>query len=88
MVRGLNGTIFDYGQTSSRKTFTIQGGHDHDAPGIMQLAARDLFDMMEQVSDRIFIVRASSEEIYGEDVKGLLKPGSPKLHVLCGVCRT
>ena len=88
VVCELNGTIFAYGETSSGKTFTIQGGNDHDAPGIMQLAARDLFGLIEQTSDRMFNVRASYVEIYEEDVKDLLKPGSPKLQVRCGVCHT
>ena len=84
VVRGLNGTIFAYGKTSSGKIFTIQGGNDHDAPGIMQLAARDLFDMIEQVTDRMYIVRASYVELYDEDVENLLKLGGPKLQMFCG----
>ena len=82
VVRGLNGTIFAYGQASSGKTFTILGGNDHDAPEIMQLAAQALFDLIEQASDRMFTVSASYVEIYDKDVKNLLKPGSPKLQVI------
>lgn len=85
VVRGLNGTIFAYGQTSSGKTFTMQGGDDHETPGIVQLAARDLFQQMEEAPDRMFLMRVSYLEIYQEDIKDLLNPEGSKLQVLCGI---
>ena len=85
VVRGLNGTIFAYGQTSSGKTFTMQGGDDHETPGIVQLAARDLFQQMEAAPDRMFLMRVSYLEIYQEDIKDLLNPEGSKLQVLCGI---
>ena len=87
VVRGLNGTIFAYGQPSSGKTFTMKGGEGHDAPGIMQMAARDLFDLIEHTLDRMFIVRASYIEISEESVNDLLKPNSSNLQVLCDTRR-
>ena len=86
VVRGLNGTIFAYGQTSSGKTFTMQGDYRHDTSGIVQLAARDLFHQMEQAPDRMFLMRVSYLEIYQEDVKDLLNPESSKLQVFHGAC--
>ena len=41
-VVGFNGTAFAYSQTSSGKTFTMNGSGDH--PGIFSLAVRDVFD--------------------------------------------
>lgn len=47
VVGGFNGTAFAYGQTSSGKTFTMNGS-DAD-PGIIPLAVRDVFDTVRQV---------------------------------------
>lgn len=75
VIRGLNSTIFAYGQTSSGKTFTMQGGDNtYDNPGIVQMAARDLFSRMEETRDRVFLMRASYLEIYQEDIRDLLAP--------------
>ena len=68
MVTGLNGAIFAYGQTSSGNAFTMQGGDGHDTSGIMQMVTRDLFDLLEQASNRMFIVRALYVEVFGEDI--------------------
>ena len=48
-LRGVNGTIFAYGQTSSGKTFTMQGGDKYGAgaPGLMHLAADHIFSVIE-----------------------------------------
>ncbi|CAM9487970.1 unnamed protein product, partial [Sphacelaria rigidula] len=75
VIRGLNSTIFAYGQTSSGKTFTMQGGDNtYDSPGIVQMATRDLFSRMEETRDRVFLMRASYLEIYQEDIRDLLVP--------------
>lgn len=81
VVRGLNGTIFAYGQTSSGKTFTMQGGDNNQTPGIVQMAARDLFSLMDQTPERQFLMRVSYLEIYQEDIRDLLNPESSKLQV-------
>jgi hypothetical protein len=46
-LMGMNATIFAYGQTSSGKTFTMQGTPDQ--PGIIPLALRHIFDMIQRV---------------------------------------
>jgi len=48
VVGGFNATAFAYGQTSSGKTFTMNGS-DAD-PGIIPRAVRDVFDTVRQVS--------------------------------------
>ena len=79
VVRGLNGTIFAYGQTSSGKTFTMQGdGENTKTPGIVQMAARDLFDLMGESQNRVFLMRVSYLEIYQEEIRDLLNPESPQ----------
>ncbi len=78
VVTGLNGTIFAYGQTSSGKTFTMQGagglmeGWVKGQGGIVQMAAEDIFRHIQNTQDRIFLVRASFIEIYNEEVRDLL----------------
>ncbi|DAZ93632.1 TPA: hypothetical protein N0F65_007966 [Lagenidium giganteum] len=74
---GINGTIFAYGQTSSGKTYTMQGtgGLPYgrvDKMGILQLAVEDIFAYIEQSTDRDFLLRVSYVEIYNEVVKDLL----------------
>jgi len=83
---GLNGTIFAYGQTSSGKTFTMQGSGTIQegsaaAAGIIHMAAKDIFDHIVSTPDRIFLVRASFLEIYNEDVRDLLSSDNKSLPV-------
>ncbi|KUF98933.1 Tyrosine--tRNA ligase [Phytophthora nicotianae] len=79
---GINGTIFAYGQTSSGKTYTMQGDGgmpfepeaESCRPGILQLAVEDIFSYIESCVDRDFLLRVSFLEIYNEVVKDLLNP--------------
>ncbi|KAG2558117.1 kinesin-like protein KIN-7L [Panicum virgatum] len=70
VVDGFNATAFAYGQTSSGKTFTMNGS-DAD-PGIIPRAVRDVFDTVRQTDDREFLVRVSYMEIYNEEINDLL----------------
>ena len=78
VVEGLNGTIFAYGQTSSGKTFTMQGsgsieeGYSNGGGGVVHMAANDIFEHVKNTPDRIFVIRASFIEIYNEEVRDLL----------------
>lgn len=47
ILRGINGTLFAYGQTSSGKTFTMQGTPDN--PGMLYLAVNDIFRRIANV---------------------------------------
>ena len=69
---GLNGTIFTYGQTSSGKTFTMQGVQETE--GLIQNAARDIFNTIEQHmnSNSESAVKISYVEIYNEELRDLL----------------
>jgi centromeric protein E len=76
---GLNGTIFAYGQTSSGKTYTMQGSGtiaegstELGGGGIVHMAAQDIFAHIANTTDRTFTVRASFLEIYNEEVRDLL----------------
>lgn len=79
---GLNGTIFAYGQTSSGKTYTMQGsgtiaeGSTNTGGGIVHMASQDIFRHILSEPDRTFMVRASFLEIYNEEVRDLLATSS------------
>eukprot|EP00957_Ditylum_brightwellii_P056839 4309060-Ditylum_brightwellii.AAC.1 len=79
---GLNGTIFAYGQTSSGKTYTMQGSgsiedgcQDSNSGGIVHMAAHDIFSHIASDQDRGYLVRVSFIEIYNEEVRDLLVSG-------------
>ncbi|OZJ06789.1 hypothetical protein BZG36_00143 [Bifiguratus adelaidae] len=78
-TRGVNGTIFAYGQTSSGKTFTMHGSHN--TPGIIQLAIRDVFKLIEETTDREFLIQVSYLEIYNEVIRDLLNPENDNLRI-------
>ncbi|KAL7550980.1 hypothetical protein ACHAWF_014188 [Thalassiosira exigua] len=73
VVRGLNGTIFAYGQTSSGKTFTMQGAGTLKG-GIVHMAAGDIFDRIQREPERVFLVRVSFVEIYNEEAPPVVLP--------------
>ena len=45
-IKGINGTIFVYGQTTSGKTYTMLGNMEY--PGILPCALKNLFDLLEK----------------------------------------
>ncbi|KAH9297368.1 hypothetical protein KI387_029050 [Taxus chinensis] len=78
-VHGFNGTVFAYGQTSSGKTYTMQGSSED--PGIIRLAVYNVFQSIQSISDREFLIRVSYMEIYNEEINDLLAPENRKLQV-------
>ncbi|CAN1320112.1 Kinesin-like protein KIN-7D, mitochondrial [Linum perenne] len=78
-MEGINGTVFAYGVTSSGKTFTMHG--DQSAPGIIPLAIKDVFSMIQETPGREFLLRVSYLEIYNEVINDLLDPTGQNLRV-------
>ncbi|KZV54523.1 kinesin-related protein 11 [Dorcoceras hygrometricum] len=78
-VEGFNGTAFAYGQTSSGKTFTMNGTEKD--PGIIHRAVKDIFANIQQTSDREFLIRVSYMEIYNEDIIDLFAVETQKLQI-------
>ncbi|KAJ4965160.1 hypothetical protein NE237_017009 [Protea cynaroides] len=78
-VEGFNGTAFAYGQTSSGKTFTMNGS-ENDL-GIIHLAVKDIFQNIQMQTNREFLVRVSYMEIYNEEIIDLLAPENQKLQI-------
>ncbi|PIN11610.1 Kinesin-like protein [Handroanthus impetiginosus] len=78
-VEGFNGTAFAYGQTSSGKTYTMNGSEKD--PGIIQRAVKDTFANIQKKSDREFLIRVSYMEIYNEDINDLFAVENQKLQI-------
>ncbi|KAI3738547.1 hypothetical protein L2E82_28582 [Cichorium intybus] len=78
-MEGINGTIFAYGVTSSGKTHTMHG--DQRSPGIIPLAIKDAFSIIQETPDREFLLRVSYLEIYNEVVNDLLNPAGQNLRI-------
>ena len=70
-MEGFNGTIFAYGQTSSGKTFTMQGVlNDNELEGITPRLIKSLYDRISNSSEENqIIVKVSILEIYNEKIK-------------------
>eukprot|EP01083_Nonionella_stella_P230912 815847_1 len=90
VVKGYNATIFAYGQTTSGKTYTMDGLNERSRPntldsqtesespidGIIPRAIRHLFKLIgdEASKQRTFKVSCSFCQIYQENVYDLLSP--------------
>lgn len=74
-MEGYNGTIFAYGQTSSGKTFTMEGLSidDDKLKGIVPRMMDNIFDLIESAPEELeFTVKCSFLEIYKERINDLL----------------
>ncbi|XP_026843894.1 kinesin-like protein KIN-7O isoform X2 [Drosophila persimilis] len=78
-MQGFNGTIFAYGQTSSGKTYTMMG--DRENPGVMVLAAKEIFKQIANDNDREYLLRVGYIEIYNEKVYDLLNKKNQDLKI-------
>ncbi|XP_024960925.1 kinesin-like protein KIN-7K, chloroplastic [Cynara cardunculus var. scolymus] len=78
-MEGVNGTIFAYGVTSSGKTHTMHG--DQRSPGIIPLAVKDAFSIIQETPNHEFLLRVSYLEIYNEVVNDLLNPAGQDLRI-------
>ncbi|CDO97002.1 unnamed protein product [Coffea canephora] len=78
-MEGINGTVFAYGVTSSGKTHTMHG--DQNSPGIIPLAIKDVFSIIQDTPGCEFLLRVSYLEIYNEVINDLLDPTGQNLRV-------
>ncbi|CAL5027435.1 unnamed protein product [Urochloa decumbens] len=78
-MQGINGTVFAYGVTSSGKTHTMHG--EQKSPGIIPLAVKDVFSIIQDTPGREFLLRVSYLEIYNEVINDLLDPIGQNLRI-------
>lgn len=73
-LSGYNGTVFCYGQTSSGKTFTMEGvPHDSKLKGIIPRMMEYIFTAISSFPSELeFSVKCSFLEIYLEKIQDLL----------------
>ncbi|KAI4874569.1 hypothetical protein NFI96_010206 [Prochilodus magdalenae] len=83
VLKGYNGTIFTYGQTSSGKTHTMEGRlHDPQKMGIIPRIACDIFDHIYSMEENLeFHIKVSYFEIYLEKIRDLLDVSKTNLAV-------
>ena len=84
LLAGYNATIFAYGQTSSGKTYTMQGPDidDADKKGIIPRVVEDIFASVAAAPEEVeFTIRASYLEIYMERIRDLLDPERDNLRI-------
>ncbi|KAI3414595.1 Kinesin motor domain-containing protein, partial [Psidium guajava] len=78
-MQGITGTVFAYGVTSSGKTHTMHG--EQKSPGIIPLAVKDVFGIIQETPGREFLLRVSYLEIYNEVINDLLDPTGQNLRI-------
>ncbi|KAE8725761.1 hypothetical protein F3Y22_tig00008146pilonHSYRG00161 [Hibiscus syriacus] len=76
---GFNGTAFAYGQTSSGKTLTMNGSPND--PGIIHRAVNHIFQKIQTITDREFLIRVSYMEIYNEEINDIFAVENQKLQI-------
>ena len=83
VLEGFNGTVFAYGQTSSGKTFTMQGDiHSKEMMGVIHRMVQMAFERIGEASKKIeFTVKSSMVEIYNEKIKDLLDVSKDNLKI-------
>ncbi len=84
VLKGYNGTIFAYGQTSSGKTHTMLGEdiENEEERGIIPRLVTGIFNKIKQQPEDIeFSVRVSFVEIYNEKIQDLLDPKKNNLKI-------
>ncbi|KAL0348452.1 UNVERIFIED_CONTAM: Kinesin-like protein KIN-7F [Sesamum angustifolium] len=75
VVGGINSTVFAYGQTSSGKTYTMNG--------ITEYAVADFMIILKRYhEERAFVLKFSAMEIYNEVVRDLLSTDNTPLRLL------
>ncbi|KAH7649599.1 kinesin heavy chain [Cryptosporidium bovis] len=80
LFRGINGTVLAYGQTSSGKTFTMEGIiGDSEKMGVIPRMVHDVFETISNSEEHIeFQLKVSICEVYMERIRDLLDTSGSK----------
>ncbi|XP_042903469.1 kinesin heavy chain-like [Parasteatoda tepidariorum] len=74
VINGYNGTIFAYGQTSSGKSYTMEGDmSDSEKLGVIPRMIHDLFSYIQNLEENVeFHIKVSYYELYMNQIRDLL----------------
>ena len=73
VLDGYNGTVLAYGQTSSGKTYTMQGEmNNNHTEGIIPRVIKHVFNFIHEKEEIEFTIKVSMIEIYQEKIRDLL----------------
>ena len=78
LFKGINISIFAYGQTSTGKTFTMKGKNSN---GIVPLSIKEIFSKLNDPLISKPIIKVSYSEIYNETVNDLIEPSNKNLEI-------
>ena len=83
LLKGINISIFAYGQTSSGKTYTMKGETKSNNEGLIPLSIKEIFNSLNDKESLITksIVKVSYSEIYNEMVNDLIDPSKKNLEI-------
>lgn len=80
VFKGINTTIFAYGNTGAGKTFTMTGSKS--SPGICPRFFKELFDRVDSLADKYSCtLQISFFELYNEKLLDLLEPKNQDLQI-------
>ena len=82
LLKGINVSIFAYGQTSTGKTFTMKG-EPKSNEGLIPLSIKEIFNSLNNKESSItkYLVKVSYIEIYNETVNDLIDPSKKNLEI-------
>ena len=82
VLDGYNGTVLAYGQTSSGKTYTMEGLIDDDIKmGVIPRMINHVFNFIRNNKDIEFIMKASMVELYQERIRDLIDTKRVNLNI-------
>lgn len=84
ILLGFNGTVLAYGQTSSGKTWTMEGPNldDEEMGGIIPRSIRLIFQLISSTeTSTVFTISASYFEVYCERLRDLLNPAQDNMKI-------
>ena len=82
LLKGINVSIFAYGQTSTGKTFTMKGEPKNNE-GLIPLSIKEIFNSLNNKDSSITksVVKVSYSEIYNETVNDLIDSTKKNLEI-------
>ena len=83
LFKGINITLFLYGQTTSGKTHTMKGGDPTSNDGFIHLCLKEIFNMINNSEHNITksVIKISYCEIYNENINDLIDTSKKNLEL-------